>query len=63
MGWPEGFSRGGQLELVDCAAEVTEGLGVRLNRAVRLALYCAGCEVQRDELVEYWQVLAGMSWL
>ena len=53
---PEGSNRVGQLELVDCAAEVAQRLCIRLDRAVRLALYCAGCEVERDELVEYWQV-------
>ena len=34
---PEGSNRVGQLELVDCTAEVTEGLGVGLHCAVRLA--------------------------
>ena len=56
MGRPEGSNRVGQLELVDGPDEVTEGLGVGLDRAVRLALHLAGLEVEGDKLVEYWQV-------
>ena len=56
MGWPESCHGVGQLELVDCAPELAQRLCVGLDRAVRLALYCAGCEIERDELVEYWQV-------
>ena len=56
MCWPEGSNQDGQLELVDCAAEVTEGLGVGLHCTLGLALDFAGLEVEGDKLVEYWQV-------
>ena len=56
VGRPEGLNRDWQIELIDRAPELAKSLVVGLDRAVRLALYCAGCEIERDELFEYWQV-------
>ena len=53
---PEGLNRVGQLELVDCAAEVTEGLGVGLHCTLGLALDFAGLEVEGDRLFESFHV-------
>ena len=56
VGRPEGCHILGQAKLAPSAPELAQSLCIRLDRAVRLALYCAGCEVEGDELVEYWQV-------
>ena len=57
VGRPEGLqSETGRSSLSPTAPELAQRLCVGLDRAVRLALYCAGCEVERDELFEYWQV-------
>ena len=56
MRWPEGCHILRQAKLAPSAPELAQRLCVGLDRAVRLALYCASCEIQRDELVEYWQV-------
>ena len=61
MGWPEGCHILGQSQLAHGPLELVQRLCVGLHRAVRLALYCAGCEVQRDDLVEYWQVQPPLS--
>ena len=53
---PEGCHGVGQLELVDRADEVTEGLGVGLYGKLGLALYCAGCEIEGDRLFESFHV-------
>ena len=52
VGRPEGCHILRQAQLAPSAPELAQRLCVGLNRAVRLALYCAGCEIQRDELFE-----------
>ena len=59
---PEGSNRVGQLELVDCAPELAQRLCVGLDRAVRLALYCAVCEVEGDEFGECGHVDFQVRW-
>ena len=61
MGWPEGCHILRQSQLAPSPPELAQRPVVGLHGAVRLALYCAGCEVQRDELVEDWQVQPPLS--
>ena len=56
VGRSEGFNIPRQSKLANSPLELAQRLVVGLNRTVRLALDCAGCEVERDELFERWQV-------
>ena len=53
---PKALTEIGQLELVDRAAEVTEGLGVGLHGTLSLALDLAGLEVEGDGFFECFHV-------
>ena len=46
MGRSEGFQILGQAKLAHRPLELAQSLCIGLDRAVRLALYCAGCEIE-----------------